>query len=66
VLALVIENPARDVAVAPFQRVADLFGFHLVVAGPGRLAAQRGDPFQDGAAVLPLSLVRFELGQIGL
>jgi hypothetical protein len=66
VLALVSEDPGRDVAVPMFQRVVDLLDFHLVVAGPRRIAAQRGDSFQHCAAILPPSLIGFEFRQIGL
>jgi len=49
VLALVSEDPGRNVAVPLFQRVVDLLDFHLVVTGPRRIAAQRGDSFQTVA-----------------
>jgi len=67
VLALVGEDPGRDVAVPPlFQRVVDLLDFHLVVAGPRRIATQRGDSFQHCAAILAPSLIGLEFRQIGL
>jgi len=39
VLTLVIEHGARGIAITLLERVVHLFGFHVVVAGPGGFAA---------------------------
>src|ERR1700755_560171 len=64
--ALVGEDLRGAVVVALGEHGLDLGGGQLVVAGPRLVAAQRRDAAEHRGALLVLTLVRVDLGEVDL